>query len=103
MIQSRSVIAIPPGETIKEQLADRGMTQGEFALRMELPEQYVGKLLSGDVFLTPDVAACLELVLGVPAQFWSRLEAIYREKAAKAAEENQRDAALALGPHFQIS
>ena len=34
MRRSRNVIAIPPGETIKEQLVDRGMKQKEFAMRI---------------------------------------------------------------------
>lgn len=31
MICSKNFIAIPPGETIREQLENRGMTQKEFA------------------------------------------------------------------------
>ena len=31
MVRSRSFIAIPPGETIKELLEDRGISQKEFA------------------------------------------------------------------------
>ena len=31
----------------------------------------------------------LEMVLGVPANFWNRLETIYREKLIKAKEENE--------------
>ena len=33
-MRSRTIIATPPGATIKEQLDDRGMTQKEFALRI---------------------------------------------------------------------
>ena len=36
MIKSRSYIATPPGATIKEQLMDRGLSQKEFALRMDM-------------------------------------------------------------------
>lgn len=38
MVRSRSIIATPPGATIKEQLKDRGMSQKEFAARMDMSE-----------------------------------------------------------------
>ena len=82
MIRSRSTIATPPGATIKEQLVDRGMSQKEFAERMDLSEKHISKLINGEAQLTSDVAVRLEMVLGVPAQFWSKLEANYREKLA---------------------
>ena len=40
MVRSRSYIATPPGATIKEQLKDRGMSQKEFAARMDMSEAY---------------------------------------------------------------
>lgn len=89
MVESRNYIATPPGETIKEQLEFRGMTQKEFAGRMDMSEKHISRLINGTVHLTPDVAERLELVLGVPADFWNRLEAIYREKLAKAVRENK--------------
>lgn len=91
MVRSRSYIATPPGATIKEQLVDRGMKQKEFALRMDLSEKHVSKLINGEVQLTPDVAVRLEMVLGVPAKFWNNLEAIYREKLVRAEAENAMD------------
>lgn len=88
MARSRSYIATPPGATIKEQLNNRGMSQKEFASRMDMSEKHISKLINGDVQLTPEVAARLEVVLGVPARFWNNLEAIYREKLVKVEAEN---------------
>ena len=92
MVKSRSFIATPPGATIKEQLLDRGLRQKEFALRMGMSEKHISKLINGDVQLTPEVAVRLEMVLGVPAKFWNKLEATYREKLIKANAENEMDA-----------
>lgn len=92
MVKSRSFIATPPGATIKEQLKDRGMTQKEFAARMDLSEKHISRLINGEVQLTPEMAVRLEMVLGVPAKFWNNLEAIYREKIVKAEAENAMDA-----------
>ncbi len=96
MIRSKSFIATPPGATIKEQLTDRGMSQKEFATRMKVSEKHISKLINGEVQLTPDMAMRLEMVLGIPAQFWSNLEAIYREKLIKVKNENEMDADIEL-------
>ena len=96
MVRSRSVIAIPPGETIKEQLIDRGMSQKEFAVRMDMTEKHISKLVNGEVQLTPDVSVRLETVLGVPAKFWNNLEASYREKLVKVKNENEMEADLEI-------
>lgn len=91
MVRSRSYVATPPGATIKEQLGDRKMSQKEFAARMDLSEKHISKLINGEVQLTPEVAARLEMVLGVPAKFWNNLEAIYREKLVKVQNEKAMD------------
>ena len=91
MVRSRSFIATPPGATIKEQLLDRGLSLKEFAVRMGMSEKHISKLINGEVQLTPDVAVRLEMVLGVPAKFWNKLEATYREKIVKANAENDMD------------
>lgn len=87
MLESKSYIATPPGVTIQEQLDDRGMTQKEFAKRIDISEEYISKLIDGEVHLTTEMAEKLELVLGVPASFWNKLEAIYQEKLAKIRNE----------------
>lgn len=90
-MRSRTYIATPPGATIKEQLEDRGMSQKEFAARMGMSEKHISQLINGDVQLTNDTALKLEMVLGLPARFWNGLEAIFREKLAKAQAENEMD------------
>lgn len=103
MVRSQSYIATPPGATIRERLKDRGMSQKEFAVRMDLSEKHVSKLVNGEVQLTPEVAVRLESVLGVPAQFWNNLEAIYREKLLKVEAENAMDEDEALAQQIPYS
>lgn len=91
MVRSRTYIATPPGATIKEQLIDKGMSQKEFAARMDMSEKHISRLINGEVQLTPEMAVKLEIVLGVPAKFWNNLEAIYREKLIKVEMENTMD------------
>ena len=103
MVRSRSYIATPPGATIKEQLNDRGMSQKEFAARMDMSEKHISKLINGEVQLTPETSVRLEMVLGVPAKFWNNLEAIYREKIIKAEAENAMDADIEIAKQFPYS
>lgn len=103
MVKSRSFIATPPGATIKEQLLDRGLSQKEFAIRMDMSEKHISKLINGDVQLTPDVAVRLEMVLGVPAKFWNKLESTYREKLIKATAENEMDSDKELAKKMPYS
>ena len=98
MLKSRTYIAVPPGATIGEQLADRGISQDEFAVMMGLSVERVGGLLQGEERLTPDLASRLEAVLGIPARFWSNLEGIYREKLSRVFEENATDAVVNPAP-----
>lgn len=91
MLESKSYIATPTGATIKEQLGNRGMTQKEFANRMGMSEKHISRLINGEVHLTPETAEKLEMVLGVPASFWNKLEAIYQEKLAKVKSENEME------------
>lgn len=91
MKRSKTFIATHPGVTIQEQLIDRGISQKEFASKMEMSEKYISNLINGDVQLTTDVAMRLELVLGIPASFWGNLEAVYREKLLKVEVENEME------------
>lgn len=100
MLNSRTYVAIPPGATIKELLVDRGMSQRDFAARMNLSEKHVSRLVNGEVQLTPEVANKLEMVLGAPASFWSNLESNYRNAIIKVNDENTMDNDLLLSKQF---
>ena len=106
MKKSKTYIATPPGATIKEQLIDRGMSQKEFAARMEMSEKHISNLINGEVHLTADVAMRMEMVLGLPASFWLNLEAIYREKLLKVDTENEMDADIKIAkdlPYYEMA
>jgi HTH-type transcriptional regulator/antitoxin HigA len=100
MLQSRNTIAVPPGSSVREILEERQMTQKEFAIRMGLSEKHVSHLLNGKTELTQDVALRLESVLGVPAEYWNRLEAIYRERIERVVRENELDSDLEIARRF---
>ncbi|WP_084518143.1 ImmA/IrrE family metallo-endopeptidase [Microtetraspora niveoalba] len=70
--------AVPPGETIREYLDELGMTQRELATRLGLSAKHVNRLIQGLVPLSHEIAQRLELVTGMPAKLWNRLEADYQ-------------------------
>ena len=80
MLKNNKVIAIPPGYTIKEQLKDRNINLNDFIVKMNMPKEDVELLIEGNIKLTNDLASKLELVLGLPKQFWINLENNYRNK-----------------------
>lgn len=69
----------PPGDTIRETLQARGMTQAEFARRMGISQYRVRGLLKGTAAITSETALNLEKVLEIPARFWENRERHYRE------------------------
>ncbi len=90
-----SDLAIPPGETLAEELEARGMTQKELAMRMKRPPQVVSEIIRAKKAITPETALDLESVLGVSAQFWLGLETDYqltlarnRKRVSAVAEES---------------
>lgn len=88
MKESKTYIAVPPGETIKEQLEERGITEEEFSIRMGMQQGQTRRLLEGEERLTHEMATKLEAVLGIPKEFWNKLECIYQEKRVKVEQEN---------------
>ncbi len=97
---SKNTIAIPPGETIREQLEYRGISQKEFAVRMGMSEKHISRLINGKVELTTEVALRLEYVLGISANVWIRLESGYREDLARVKEESEMEQDEELATKF---
>lgn len=71
-------VAVPPGATILEMLAAKGMSQSELAERMKRPANKVNEILRGKRAITEETALELELVLGLSASFWLDLERVYQ-------------------------
>ena len=76
----------PPGATLEEALAERGMTQVELAQRIEMSRKHVKQMLDGEAPITPETALKLERVLGIPARFWNNREQHYRDFLARKQE-----------------
>lgn len=66
-----------PGDTLREVLEDRGMSQRELALRTGFSAKHVSEVLNGIAPVSTKFASALELVLGVDAEFWLNLQNNY--------------------------
>lgn len=69
----------PPGDTIKDILAERGLTLDDLALQLAKPTAYVEVLLTGEAQITPEIATDLAKVLGASPQFWLNRDANFRK------------------------
>src|ERR1700730_9795052 len=87
--------AVPPGLTVLETIDTLGMSQAELARRTGRPIKTINEIVQGKAAITPETAIQFELVLGVPAHFWSNLERNYRESLARIEERKRLETELA--------
>ena len=78
----------PPGETLRDILEDRAISQADLAARMGRPKKTINEVIQGKAAITHDTALQLEMALGVPASFWNERERRYREYLAKVSHDN---------------
>jgi HTH-type transcriptional regulator / antitoxin HigA len=76
----------PPGDTLRDLLEERNLSQAELSRRMGRPPAAINEIVSGKKEITEETALELERVLQVPAQFWLARESRYRESLARARE-----------------
>jgi HTH-type transcriptional regulator/antitoxin HigA len=77
-----------PGETLKDFLDERGISQAELAERTGRPKKTINEIIKGKAPITPETAIQFERVLRVPASFWNSRQRMYDEcKARKTADE----------------
>ena len=92
IVESKTYIALPPGDTIQEIMDERGITSSQLTADMGESEAFVHQLLDGDIELTEQVAQNIEKAADIPAYFLLNLEHLYREKLVMVAEENAQEA-----------
>ena len=91
--------AVHPGEILKEELDESGMSPTEFARQIDVPPNRVGQIIAGKRSVSADTALRLGHWFGVEAQFWLNLQTqfdlIIAEQASGAAIQNLPSAAPA--------
>jgi plasmid maintenance system antidote protein VapI len=75
--------AVPPGETLRELMDAKGLSNADLAMRTGLTKKTITQIVTGEGPISLDTASKLELVFGVPARFWNSRELAYRESLAR--------------------
>ena len=66
-------MAVHPGEILREELRERGISTDDFARRLGMSSRNLHNFLRGDLPLSKDLAQKLEEHLAIPAPIWLRL------------------------------
>lgn len=74
---------VSPGEVLREQLEDLGMSANALAAALHVPANRISAILKAERELTPDTALRLERFFGTSAQFWLNLQMAYDLRKAE--------------------
>lgn len=73
-------LIIHPGETIKEVLLDRNISQEELAIRTGFSAKHVSEVINGKKNISSKFANSLEYALNIPTSFWINLQGLYDDE-----------------------
>jgi addiction module HigA family antidote len=82
-MSSRKLPPTHPGEVLREELTERGITLAKLSRDTRIPLSRVSLLVNAKRSMTPDTALRLERYLGASAQFWMNLQTAYDLSIAK--------------------
>lgn len=85
-------IATHPGEMVKDELKERGMTQKQLAAETGIKPSVLSETINGKRSVSLNVAVALEKALGIPADIWMNLQTQYDLDMANIAKrDDQRE------------
>lgn len=70
-------MAVPPGEVLRAELQERGLTQKAFAAQIGVAPATVCSIVNGRHAITPSIASKIESQLGISAHLWQNLQSQY--------------------------
>ena len=74
---------IHPGETLRKDLKELGMSAAELARRIEVPANRIAGILDGRRAVTGDTALRLGRFFGTSGEFWLNLQKLYELRRAE--------------------
>ena len=74
---------IHPGETLREDLEELGMSAAELARRIEVPANRITEILNGRRAVTGDTALRLGRFFGTSGEFWLNLQKLCELRLAE--------------------
>ena len=92
-----------PGETLRDLLEEMSLSQAELATRMGRPKKTISEIINGKASITTETALQLEMVLGVPADFWNAREHNYRDYLARVEQAQELARQYEWAKQFPLS
>lgn len=74
---------VHPGETLRETLDERGMSQTYLAWATGYSQKHINQVVQGHIGISTEMALRLEDVLGTSAEFWLRYQMTFDLHAAR--------------------
>ena len=75
--------AVHPGEVLKDELDELGVTPTEFARQIDVPPNRVSQIIAGKRAVSGDTALRFGHWFGVEPQFWLNLQSAYEIRIAE--------------------
>ena len=88
-IEINDKIAFHPGYYIKELVEDSGLTQRDFAVRLDTTPKNLSLLIRGEQNLSIDIAVKLSRMLGTTVTYWLNLQSAYDALKAEYMSEKE--------------
>lgn len=95
-VAKRKPPAIHPGEHLRDEMEELGLSARAFAGRLDIPVNRVTQILNGQRGIAADTALRLARYFGTGAEFWMNLQQIYEFRLAE--QESGRDVAARVRP-----
>lgn len=102
-VEYKNRIAFHPGYYIREIIDDSGMSQEDFAIRLNTTPKNLSLLVRGKQKLTPDIAGKLSNMLGTSVDYWLNLQTEYDSILVAIEIEKQHDDELRVLKLLQYS
>lgn len=84
-------MAVPPIETVKDEMKARDMSQKELALRLGMKPSNLNRMFRDKAAITVPFAKKLEAAFDIPADFWLRMQASYEEDLVAIEKRNETE------------
>jgi addiction module HigA family antidote len=77
--------AVHPGEILRDELVELGITPTEFARQIDVPPNRISQIIAGKRAVTGDTALRFGHWFGMEPQFWLNLQSAYEIRIAEEA------------------
>lgn len=89
-------VATHPGEMIKDELKERGMTQKQLAEETGIKTSVLSETINGKRSVSLNVAVALEKALDIPADVWMSMQTQYDLDKANIAKREEKHETVSL-------